>query len=61
MWDCDYHLAARVHIAEGATTVREYVASPVGQMALTSRRIIFAEHCFACTTGCGVGPGAMRP
>lgn len=60
LWDCDYHLAARVPIAEGARTVREYVASPVGQMALTSRRITFAEHCFACTTGCGAGPGATR-
>lgn len=61
MWDCDYHLAARVPIAEGEHSVRQYVASPVGQMALASRRVTFAEHCFACTTGCGAGPGATRP
>ena len=60
MWDCDYHLAARVPIAEGSRNVDEYVGSPVGQMALTSRRITFAEHCFACTVRCGTGPGASR-
>ena len=57
IWDCDYNLAARVPIAEGSRNIGEYVGSPVGQMALTSRRITFSDHCFACTARCGIGPG----
>jgi radical SAM/Cys-rich protein len=48
MWDCDYHLAASRQLSEEPRDVGEYVGSPVGQMSLASRRIAFAEHCFAC-------------
>lgn len=49
LWDCDYHLAAEQPLAEQPRQVGDYVSSPVGQMSLATRRIHFAEHCFACT------------
>jgi len=49
LWDCDYHLAAGVPLAEEPRQVGDYVSSPVGQTSLATRRIHFAEHCFACT------------
>ena len=49
LWDCDYHLAARHPITETPRQVGDYVSSPVGQASLATRRITFAEHCFACT------------
>jgi radical SAM/Cys-rich protein len=55
LWDCDFNLAARTLLTEEPRDVAEYVQSPVGQMALTTRRISFAEHCFACTAGAGSG------
>jgi radical SAM/Cys-rich protein len=48
LWDCDYHLAARHPITETPRQVGDYVSSPVGQASLATRRITFAEHCFAC-------------
>jgi radical SAM/Cys-rich protein len=56
MWDCDFNLAARLPLSEKPRHVGAYVGSPAGQMALTTRRISFGEHCFACAAGVGSGP-----
>ena len=55
LWDCDFNLAARILLADETRHVGEYVGSPVGQTALATRRISFAEHCFACAAGAGSG------
>jgi radical SAM/Cys-rich protein len=55
LWDCDFNLAAGTRLADEPRHVGAYVGSPVGQMALATRRITFAEHCFACTAGAGSG------
>jgi radical SAM/Cys-rich protein len=49
IWDCDYHLAAHVPLADGEQNVRDHVASQVGQLALGTRRISFKQHCFGCS------------
>ena len=54
LWDCDFDLAAGVRLADETRFVGEYVGSPVGQTALMTRRITFAEHCYACATGAGL-------
>jgi radical SAM/Cys-rich protein len=55
LWDCDFNLAAGTQMCDEAGHVGEYVGSQVGQIALTTRRISFAEHCFACSAGAGSG------
>jgi radical SAM/Cys-rich protein len=56
VWDCDYHLAACMALFEGSPYLREYVSSPVSQLALATRRIRFADHCFACTATAKLHP-----
>jgi radical SAM/Cys-rich protein len=55
LWDCDFNLAAGMPLAEGSVYVGDYLGSPVGQLALATRRIHYAEHCFACSAGSGSG------
>ena len=55
LWDCDFNLAAGTLLSDETRHVGEYVGSQVGQLALATRRISFAEHCFACAAGAGSG------
>lgn len=52
LWDCDFNLAARVPPASGPRTIGEALAD---ESALVQRRIGFAQHCLACTSGSGSG------
>jgi radical SAM/Cys-rich protein len=53
LWDCDFNLAACTPLTEEPRSVSTYVGSPVGQAALSTRSIAYAEHCYACTAGAG--------
>jgi radical SAM/Cys-rich protein len=53
LWDCDFNLATLTPLAEEPRLAPALVGSVVGQAALATRRISFAEHCFACTAGAG--------
>ena len=53
LWDCDFNLATCTPLAEEPRSVSAMLGSPVAQAALATRRIAFAEHCFACTAGAG--------
>ena len=53
LWDCDFNLATGTPLAEEPRNVSAMLGSPVAQAALATRRVAFAEHCFACTAGAG--------
>ncbi len=52
LWDCDFNLAARVRPASGPRTIEDALRD---EGALAQRRIGFAQHCLACTSGSGSG------
>ena len=52
LWDCDFNLAAHVRPASGPRTIGDALAD---EGALVQRRIGFAQHCLACTSGSGSG------
>ena len=61
--DCDFNLGAGMGLAEGPGTLSEALEALAGTSggasssealdALTTRRIAFAAHCFACTADAG--------
>lgn len=57
--DCDFNLGAGIRVADGPRTVSEALALDAGGAdvleRLSTRRIAFAPHCYACAAGVGSG------
>jgi len=50
LWDCDFNLAAGLPPAAGPLSLDALADDPP---SLSTRRIAFGPHCFACTAGAG--------
>ncbi len=48
-YDCDFNQAVDMPCADGRT-IADYAADPTLPL---QRRIVFANHCYACTAGAG--------
>ena len=59
LFDCDFNMGAGLPVTDGPRTLAEALALDASggdvTSALSSRRIAFGEHCFACTVGAGSG------
>jgi hypothetical protein len=53
LWDCDFNLAARTRPAAGPLTLAELLGAADLDALLTTRRIGFGPHCYACTAAAG--------
>jgi radical SAM/Cys-rich protein len=55
LWDCDFNLAAKTPLAQPVRDIATALGDSRVLAALSTRRIAFGPHCFACAAGAGSG------